>query len=154
MTCGAYLWHIFVVCEDESQPVRKNSNGARLQTRLEQGLAGDAEVANVPWSRYPEDYSAMVIHTTCIEHYKRGLLAYTMERLHRLKHLHWHKHQLPAELSANLAPMEVDFLMQYEQNLKKYADACGLSTDLSMDAAPPKSRCVQVCFCRIFETMF
>jgi hypothetical protein len=70
------------------------------------------------------------------------------ERINRLKHLHWHTHQLSAELSSNLAPIEVEFLSQYDKNLKKFAEACHLSTDLSMDAAPPKSRCVQVAsFC-------
>lgn len=42
--------------------------------------------------------------------------------------------------------MEVEFLSQYDKNLKKYTEACQLPTDLSMDAAPPKSRCVQVMF--------
>lgn len=86
----------------------------------------------------------MVIHNTCIQHYKRGLLACTMERLDRLKHLHWHKNQLSTDISSNLAPLEVEFLRQYEKNLKTFADTCGLATDLSMDTAPPKSKCVQV----------
>ena len=51
-----------------------------VQTRELQGLGADAPVANVPWSQFPEDYSAMIVHMTCIQHYKRGLLAYTMVR--------------------------------------------------------------------------
>ena len=56
-----------------------------VQTRELQGLAADAPVANVPWSQFPEDYSAMIVHMTCIQHYKRGLLAYTMVRFLRLR---------------------------------------------------------------------
>lgn len=86
----------------------------------------------------------MVTHMTCIDHYKRGLLCYVNERIDRLKHLHWYKHQVPAEVRGNLAPFELDFLKQYGQILKRYAQACDLGVDLTMDAAPPKSRSVQV----------
>jgi len=86
----------------------------------------------------------MVTHMACIEHYKRALLAYTTERVDRLKHLYWHRHALPPEVRENLSPYEVDFLKVYEQNLKRYAQALDLGTDLTMDAAPPKSKSVQV----------
>ena len=115
-----------------------------MQTRQLQGLPDDAPIEMLPWSDFPDDYTAMVTHMTCIEHYKRGLLCYTMERIDRLKHLHWYKHQVPAEVRGNLAPFELDFLQQYAQNLKKYAQACDLGMDLTMDAAPPKSKSVQV----------
>lgn len=85
-----------------------------------------------------------MIHSTCIQHYKRGLLACTMERVERLKHIHWNRNDYSTDIAGNLAPLEVEFLLQYEQILKKFADACGLATDLSMDATPPKSKCVQV----------
>jgi hypothetical protein len=86
----------------------------------------------------------MMTHIACVEHYKRGLLAYTIERVERLKHLLWYKHQVPADVINNLAPVELDFLRQYQQNLKRFADACDLRTDLTIDAAPPKCKCVQV----------
>jgi hypothetical protein len=81
---------------------------------------------------------------TCIEHYKRSLLAYTMARVDRIKYLHWHKHQLPDEVRDNLSPYELDLVRQYDQNLKQYAQTCGLGMDLTMDEAPPKSTAVQV----------
>lgn len=115
-----------------------------MQTRQLQGLPDDAPIEILPWSNFPEDYTAMVAYMTCIEHYKRGLLGYTMERVERLKHLHWYKHQVPTDVRGNLAPYELDFLQQYEQNLKHYARACHLGMDLTMDAAPPKSKSVQV----------
>lgn len=85
----------------------------------------------------------MVTHMSCIEHYKRALLAYTSERVDRLKHLYWQRHAVPPEVRENLSPYEVDFIKQYEANLKRYAQALDLGTDLTMDAAPPKSKSVQ-----------
>lgn len=57
------------------------------------------------------------------------------------------------DMSSSLAPLEVDFLRQYEQNLKAFSDSCGLATDLSMDTAPPKSKCVQVRFTTVCMTV-
>eukprot|EP01025_Chloroclados_australasicus_P021150 TRINITY_DN2219_c1_g1_i2.p2 TRINITY_DN2219_c1_g1~~TRINITY_DN2219_c1_g1_i2.p2 ORF type:complete len:218 (+),score=16.57 TRINITY_DN2219_c1_g1_i2:132-785(+) len=119
-------------------------SSAESKTREAQGLPPDAPIEMLPWSNFPQDYTAMITHMSCIEHYKRGLLAYVMERVDRLKHLHWHKHRLPKEVVANLAPFEIDFVQKYELNLKKYAQAASLGLDLTMDAAPPKDRCVQV----------
>lgn len=87
----------------------------------------------------------MMTHMTCIEHYKRSLLAYTMARVDRIKYLHWHKHQLPDDVRGNLSRYEVELVRQYDQNLKQYAQNCGLGMDLTMDEAPPKSTAVQVC---------
>lgn len=132
-------------CRTQAQPTRESHT---VQTRELQGLADDAEVEALPWPKFPEDYTAMVTHMACIEHYKRGLLGYTMERVARLKHLHWYKHQVPMEVRGNLTPYEIEFVDQYELNLKRYAQACGLGRDLTMDAAPPKSKSVQVCSAR------
>jgi hypothetical protein len=109
-----------------------------------QGLPASAVIESLPWSSFPHDYTAMVTHMACIEHYKRSLLAYTMERLERLKCLYWNKRRIPSEVRKNLSPYEVDFFSIYEQNLKNFARSLDLDVDLTMDAAPPKSKRVQV----------
>jgi hypothetical protein len=113
-----------------------------LQAREVQGLPADAHIESLPWSNFPHEYTAMVAHMTCIEHYKRSLLAYTMERLERLKHLYWSKRRVPAEVRENLSPYEIDFFKVYEQNVKHFGQS--LDMDLTMDVAPPKSKRVQV----------
>lgn len=129
--------------QEHHQEMTRVIREAEDKARRLQGLPDNASIV-LPWSRFPQDYTAMMTHMTCIERYKRCLLAYSMARLERIKHILWCKHQLPHQVRDNLSPYEIDFARQYQQNLKQYAKSCSMGMDLTMDEAPPKSTCVQV----------
>jgi len=87
----------------------------------------------------------IVVHHTSMKKNKRCLLAYIMNRLHRIKELRWDLHTavLPDDVKENMSANEAAFFESYHKLLSEYMNDVGL--DLTVDLkTPPKDLFIEV----------
>jgi GINS complex subunit 1 len=97
------------------------------------------------WSSNLDAATSVVVHVQSAIRNKKMLLAYTMQRMERLKSIRWTQRTLPSTVSTNCSPTEVDFFRAYDRLLNSYmSSARGVGLDLTLDTKPPKANNVLV----------
>jgi GINS complex subunit 1 len=87
--------------------------------------------------------AGVVAYHKSIQRNKRCILAYLLNRLHRIQAYRWDAGPVAAaQLSENLSAQETHFLAEYNTILGKYCDHIEL--DLTADAQPPKDLYIEV----------
>jgi len=109
---------------------------------------GEGEVEDDDGGMYelPTATGLLIRHQSILRN-KQCLLAYTNERMRRIKNLRWTiGRKLPEHIEANLSDSERQFFADYDANLRQYiGDISGLTDlDLTIDMLPPKDPWIEV----------